>query len=59
VVDDSLPADEPRIASRSAWTWRGGLAPDDFVTRQEETGYPADTWSLDRWRFDASVIRTF
>lgn len=58
-IDNPVAFGSPKLASRPSWTLRGGLGPDDVVTRQEDIGIPTDTWSLDRWRFDASVIRTF
>jgi hypothetical protein len=58
-IDSPAAFGSPKLASRPSWTLRGGLGPDDVVTRQEDIGIPTDTWSLDRWRFDASVIRTF
>jgi hypothetical protein len=49
----------PSNELRPAWKLRGWFSPDGSVTRLEDMGHPIDTWSIDSWRFDALVIRTF
>ena len=49
----------PKSEARPAWKLRGWLAPEEFIAGREEAGLATDTWSLNSWRVDAAVIRSF